>query len=523
MATYKCPQCGNNLMRSSTTPAGRQRWVCKSRTRGYCYSTTSPEVKAVLDQKGDAKTRRAPRFARKLAGVKRFVITAAQNATPVHPGFLKALEAYCKANGAELVVIPIRYKNPTSRWTASQQNAENWADEVRPHLYNQRKLLNDSMMLLGDIKTVPTASTPLSGFESLSRDKSAVVGHTKLQLVSIPTPQNLLPKLLTTTGAVTAKNYTDSKAGKKGEFHHTFAAAVVEVENAKRFHLRQLVAKDDGSFIDLDREYLPDGSTRKAKPALALVMGDTHYRCMDPKVKQATFGKGGIVAALDPQHLVWHDLLDGYSRNPHHRQNVFAELAKRQGALHMVEQEVRETVKFLCDMTGDRVSVVVPSNHNDFLARWIIDTDWKRDSDNAEFYLETALVMARQTRSTPQGFETPDPFAYWIERLKPAGVDIRCPTLRQGFRIADIEQLHGHQGPNGARGTVANLSRLGTKVISGHGHAAAIEGGHYRVGTNSYLNLEYNFGPSSWLHTDCVIYANGKRSLINIIDGRWRA
>ena len=42
-------------------------------------------------------------------------------------------------------------------------------------------------------------------------------------------------------------------------------------------------------------------------------------------------------------------------------------------------------------------------------------------------------------------------------------------------------------------------------------------------GTNSLLRLDYNSGPSSWLHTDCIVYANGKRSLINFIEGKWHA
>lgn len=40
---------------------------------------------------------------------------------------------------------------------------------------------------------------------------------------------------------------------------------------------------------------------------------------------------------------------------------------------------------------------------------------------------------------------------------------------------------------------------------------------------NGELVLEYNRGsPSGWMNTHCVIYLNGKRALINIIDGRWR-
>lgn len=82
--------------------------------------------------------------------------------------------------------------------------------------------------------------------------------------------------------------------------------------------------------------------------------------------------------------------------------------------------------------------------------------------------------------------------------------------------------LHGDQGPNGARGSLKNLRRIGTKAIIGHSHSPGIDEGGMQVGTSTRLRLEYNHGPSSWLNTHAVIYDNGKRSLINIIKGKWR-
>jgi len=45
---------------------------------------------------------------------KRYLITGAQNATPVHKGFWSALCVAAKALDAEIIVIPLRYRNPTS-------------------------------------------------------------------------------------------------------------------------------------------------------------------------------------------------------------------------------------------------------------------------------------------------------------------------------------------------------------------------------------------------------------------------
>lgn len=487
-----------------------------------CYTTVSPDVATPLKSNGEPSEAvlRNPQFKRKLGKVKRLVITAAQNATPVHTGFFESLQQYCKYNDAELIVIPIRYKNPTSRWTDSQEGLEKWTPVLEPYLYNQRKKLNANLVLLGDIKTVPTATKPLTGFESVTHGESGILGHTKLQMTTIPTPSHKLPKIMTTTGACTVKNYTDSKAGKKGEFHHTIGACAVEIVGSQ-FFMRQINATSDGCFIDLNHEYTPKG-VQVAPPALALVMGDTHRAFMDKAVEKATFGPGGMVDALDPDHLVFHDLHDGYARNPHHRLDPFSEIAKRGVNMHLVKKEVEEDVKWLDSVTGDRKSIVVPSNHDNFFARWIVDTDWRRDPDNAAFYLETALAMVNSTHMTKSGSARVDPFIYWVNRLK-TNEDVRCLESNESFVLGGVELgLHGDRGPNGSRGARTNLRRIGVKTIVGHSHSPGIEEGCFQTGTSTPLRLEYNSGPSSWLQAHVVLYANGKRSILPILNGKWR-
>jgi hypothetical protein len=66
------------------------------------------------------------------------------------------------------------------------------------------------------------------------------------------------------------------------------------------------------------------------------------------------------------------------------------------------------------------------------------------------------------------------------------------------------------------------MRRIGVKSIIGHSHTPAIEEGCYQVGTSTKLSRGYTHGPSSWLNTHCLIYPNGKRTLINVIDGKWR-
>ncbi len=516
------------MTKGGPTPGGKARWHCFHRQNGervYCYSSTDPTA-GVMKQNGDVvRAKKKPIFKRALGGKTNFVVTAAQNGTPVHGPFLKALEQLCEHRNAELIVIPLRYKNPTSRWTASQRGEDIWAKELTPYLCNQRKKLNQNLVLLGDVKTQPTATSPLSGFEAITHGESGILGHTKLELRTVPTPQHRMAKILTTTGAVTCGNYTDTKAGKLGEFHHTLGAALVEV-TGREFHLRQINAqKDTGEFIDLDDHFGHElGKVLMADRAQGLVLGDWHLGRHLKHVEDATFGPDGMVFKLRPKYILWHDLLDGYSVNPHHFGNPFNAIAKAKTGLGNVRGEVERCLEYVVKHTPcNSVSVIVPSNHNDFLRRWIESTDWKAAGNNAEFYLETALHMVRNTSVSVRGTEYPDAFTYWAKRLTEGSDLVRVLDRGESFTIGDIEAgLHFDKGPNGAKGSLKNLSRIGVKVIGGHGHGPGIYEGGTQVGTATG-EQDYTTGsPSGWLNTHGSINALNKRCLHNIMpSGEW--
>ena len=109
---YSCPKCGNHMIKNGTTAAGKTRYICYGSTgrteRAYCYSTTDPEATAAKTPSGKPQASEktaSPKFKRALGGVKRLVITSAQNATPVNEAFLASLEHYCDINDAELIVV----------------------------------------------------------------------------------------------------------------------------------------------------------------------------------------------------------------------------------------------------------------------------------------------------------------------------------------------------------------------------------------------------------------------------------
>jgi len=379
-------------------------------------------------------------------------------------------------------------------------------------------------MLLADIKTQPTAQSPLFGLETITGEASAIVAHPRVEFITIATPQGHLAKILTTTGAITNANYIPSKAGKKGEHHHTFGACVVEIEANETFHLRQINAIRDGSFQDLNWVYNKD--TRTPGVVEALIMGDTHEEFLDSEVAVATFDpKLGMVAVLKPKYLVWHDLHDFYSRNHHHKHETFINYVKHHSGTDNVEKALDKTFAFVDSITPSYVkNIFVSSNHPAALERWVKECNPHTDPENCVFWAKTFEVMCLNAKMTDTGAKTIDPFAYWgMKKLKTAS-QAKFLGRTESFLIKGIEVgYHGHQGTNGARGSRASFAKIATKTVIGHGHSPGINAGCYQVGLNARYALEYVSGPSSWMHTNCLIYANGKRTLLSIIRGNWRA
>lgn len=514
LSNLKCPKCySTNMRRHSYTDSGKQRFSCKA-----CgFRTVNPLGIEQIDQTID-QTAVADKI-KKVKKASKWVVTSAQNATPVHKGFLSALRTYCSENNAELVIIPTRYKNPTSVFT--DKDFEWWDETIVEDIVDRRYELCDGVVLLGDIKIQPTAKTPLSGLEGFTGSQSCIVGHPKYQFKTVATRQGDMAKIMTTTGAVTLPNYTRSKAGKTGDHHHQLAATVVESDGGQ-FYIRQITANEDGSFIDLERVFRPDGTVENAPRAATLVLGDLHEWWVSEEVDEATFGNDGLISLLKPEKVFIHDSVDGFSISHHHRNDPFIGHAKHKYGMNNVLMELQSFADFMMDRMRDDVDyIVVTSNHDDHITRYIKETDWRRDPENAEFYLETALEMIRKNHVVEGGTSTVRPFDYWMNKLIP---ELNIVTRDSSFEVHGVEHAyHGDIGPNGARGSTKNMSQIGVKVTSGHCHSPAVVDGAYSVGVSTGKMAYASGGPSGWLNTHCVLYADGKRSLIHIINGKFRA
>lgn len=457
----------------------------------------------------------------RLTKTQTYVITYAQNATPVHKGLLTSLKAYCDYHGAQLVVIAGRYHNPTSVWTKDMQHSDWWALELHPFLFQGTQTVGDRVTIHGDTSIQPTAVRPLSGFEVYTGKYSGVFGHPKYQMRTIATTERGNARVLTTTGACTIPNYIPSKAGKKAAAHHVFGATVLELDGDV-CHIRQINALSDGTFTDVDTVWTREGKHYPADRALGLVCGDIHEDQIDTRVAQATFyAADSIVKITRPRTIVTHDTLDFRRKNHHDRDRFTKRYAQMAGTeASDVREEVKNAVKFLDRICPKDTTVyVTDSNHDDAFDRWLDSIHPHSDPLNAKFYHESWLLkLERYDRDEVWR----SAFSLWYEQWGKGNA--KFLTGDDSLRIGGIEcSLHGHNGTNGARGSPLAFSKLGEKTITGHLHTPEVCDGAYVVGVTGRLNQGYNRLPSSWAHAHVVIHALGaKRQMIFVIGGRWR-
>jgi hypothetical protein len=508
--------------KNTETPVEEKKGIsCPKRKRG---GLAKGDFKTALSSAAVPQKTKKPevvQMRKHLPKAKYYIFTAAQNATPIQKPTWQTLLRIRDYYDAVMCVLPGRYKNPTSQWTQNNMDHEWWDPEVMPYLCNGRMKLNESILVLGDVKVEWASHAPLTGMDAFTKEKSGIVGHGSRSLRSIATPQNKYPKIMLTTGTCTAdNNYTDTKRGKLGNFAHCLGGLIVEIDD-DRFYVRQLNATERGHIIDLDLEFTPD-EVRPAKRALSVSMGDIHQRWVCPDVVNATFtAPDSLVKILNPRYIFWHDVIDFHSRNHHHKDDWVTQYAKWKHRIECVRTEIQDAIQFVNDHTAkNQQSIIISSNHDRAIARWLKDADFRRDPVNAKFYLECAQRAIESARMTNGGVTFDDPFMHYAQKITKENVRF----LKQGesMILARVEYgFHGDIGPNGSRGNTKNLSRLGIKVTKGHSHTAEIIDGCYSAGKSTGM-LEYEMGgPSSHTNSHVVQYANGKRVLIFIIDGRF--
>ncbi len=456
----------------------------------------------------------------------RYILTSAQNNTYVHGNFLKSLEQMAEHIDAQIIVGTCSYN--TGGFQNLEKGEGDWFDpKIKDFIIDEPMQLAKDLIWCGELNILPTAVNPISGLHSYTKSSSGILPHAKVQLESVATGKNEPTKFMYTTGSVTKKNYIQKKEGQKAAFHHIFGALVVEVDEDGDWFVRQLICdSDSGSFQDLTTIYSPDGYEEDYSVA-AINWGDIHVEKLNAAVAEASFyGADSMLEYLAPEYQFIHDVLDFSARNHHNIKDPYFRFMMYHNKTEIVEDNIDAVVDFLASInSGADKTIIVESNHDLAFKKWLKESDYKTDPANAIFFLENQL---RMYHAMADGDKLFSPFEH-VVRMKLGGVFDGIKFLRtdESYIICGDNGIecgnHGHLGANGARGTIQTYQRTGRRANIGHSHSAFIKDGVYQAGTSSELDLGYNEGSSSWSNSHIVTYSNGKRTIVTIKNGKWRA
>ena len=451
-----------------------------------------------------------PRRRRTGRQVRRYLLTCAQNNTRLHEPVWRSLTALAGHYDAELLVGRVMYDTTVNEWMhkpgRSKANRAVWFDKrIEPHVADEDIELAPDLVWMGSINVIPSARRPLTSLEGLGRGASAAVPHTQVAMESLPRMMGEAPRYNYTTGAITQINYIRRKAGRLAEFHHSYGALLVEVDGDD-WWARHVLADSKGRIADLDLMVDGDAVT-PGHTVDTLTCGDLHHAQRDTVAYRALLGQGGLVERCRPEHLVLHDTLDFRSRSHHLRsQPVQRHWLWAEGHDRVCE-EVGLLHGFLASLPDGLSVVVVDSNHDRHLTRWLDEADWRHDPANAHEILRWNLY-----RLDSPGAHM---FAHVLRELGPLD-NVKFLRLGESWRRHGVEHgLHGDIGVNGARASPLSLAKLGSRSTVGHSHSPSIHQGVYTVGTTSKLDMGYNRGGATrWAHAHCLLYSTGKRAII---------
>jgi hypothetical protein len=446
---------------------------------------------------------------------KRFVVTTAVVNCSVHEGFLESIETYCEKNDAMLLVLP----------TADPASAGNWCldSELGAESIVVGDIALNSNLFLCAIRLSAKQVDPATGLDRIGqRNGSFIYASPKQRLKFMPVSNVKHPHAEMTTGAITIPKYFDigdtlaspyfsERTAYIANHDHVMGAVIVEIEDKNRYHFRQIQADKDGGFIDLGDFY--QGKKVSKMYAEAVSMGDWHSGETDPNAIKATVE---LVELVRPKKLFVHDGFNGLSINHHERDRQIRRAILAKKGLLNLQSEIINLAKDLDNMSlwpHVKEVIMVKSNHDVFLDRWLDAGEYVKDPHNYDIGVDLAKAMK----------DGHDPLRFGVEQYLNRKEKVRWLKIDEDYFIARIQcGAHGHKGPKGTRGTLKGMEKSYGQCVTGHAHGPEILRGAWQNGTMSYLKLNYNEGPSDWVHASTVIYPNGMRQLINSFDGNWR-
>lgn len=492
-------------------------------------------------------------------GVARYILSSCQNNTHPHKTGLRNLLAYVDhlkkrpGDTCEFILGSFSYQmdaygaKSVKRGTYKPTSKDKlwYAPELVPYIRDESIQLAPGLVWCGEMNILPTASRPLTGLDDYNGRNSNIVPHVKHAMESVASLADEATKFNYSTGTITLRNYIQKRVGIVAERKHNYGALIVEVDSAGNWYVRQLQLGAAGEFYDIGPAGCGGGIRIEngevwpfAEVGLdaltggfveAITWGDIHAAEMDLGVRELGWGEGGMLDQLHPRMQFMHDIFSMRSRSHHEIKNFHRTYEKFANGEGSVEDEMTVTADFMIE--AERAwceSIVVRSNHDRHLDRWLNEANPAHDPVNARYFTALQLQILDAIDAGNRDFNILE----WALRNGRAAIpaDVRFLGEDESYVICKASMvapggiecgLHGDLGPNGSRGSTRNLTRLGRPANKAHDHTAAIRDQVYSGGACS-LSFPYMKGPNSHSVSHTLTFCNGARQIITFWNGKFR-
>jgi len=437
-------------------------------------------------------------------GVETYVVTGAQYGSGVHNKALDALEKYFLPRfNAELLILPTKYRKTDEEILA-------------PRLQNHKVIDSDFSFLknlhLKKSYVRPQSIEPTTGFARFAKKHGTTIyASPKQRLKALPNDRDL-PKILLTTGFITKPKYDEGFViSEKAKEDHKYGAVVLEIIDNKYYHFRNIEFTYRGGFSDLGVKYHAHKSPTEDRPAI--VFGDIHAAVLDPSVHKANLE---MIKQYNPKLITLHDLFDGRTVNHWSEKKLLDKQSEYSDTNLDLMGEAKLTYDILKQysdaMPSDGKVNVVKSNHDERIDRWVNEARYIREPQNEILGHKIRLAI----------HEGKDSLEYLLSQVGDIPKNVNFLSRNSNYNYAGVEiGYHGDERFNGGRGSMRSLEHAYGNSVTAHKHTPEILRDTYVVGTSTYLQQDYNSGNSAWMHTHALIYGNGKKQLVNIVNGEW--
>lgn len=428
-----------------------------------------------------------------------FIVFSVQNNAPICAPAMATAKMLAASLNAELLPVSCSYMiQPTDEadhMIIKTEAAPLWIGDD-----------NSLLILNGDV--IPTAKKPISNARLMSGDRRlTVLPHPKQQAESLPRAKGMPERWAVTTGTLCEPRYKTGRAGAEASADHIIGFTVIH---------------EDGTFdqVQLDNQGcgfyrgMPINEFGFADPMgdAVIVAGDIHSEKLDGDEFNNLITLCNQTAAA---YVVLHDLHDFTSRN-HHNRGSGLFLASQMG--RTVADDVDDAAGVLQSLLDDTEAtiVIVNSNHDRALDRWLEETDPRQDPINLPLWCD--LQKPRYETALEGGKDNQIPLERALKLVAPSLDYSRIKFLNRDepFMVHGVElSNHGDCGINGARGGYTAFERLGGSFAIGHSHSGYKNGKRVIVsGVTGSFDMGYNVGASSWSHSHAVICNDGSMQII---------